>query len=219
MRAKLMLLALPFLFALVFAGDPPAPAGEAEVLENIDKGREAFKAGKSHEAIDHLQKAISLIQKASMANLATFLPTRDEKVWEMGEIESTGGNWGTGEGSFQWTQVSRRYTKKGVEDGPEVTVQISNWPQMIEAQRAAFEPLRDPATRAMMAKLQPDVKLDFIDKDGWIGTITTQKEDCAACVTHTKVIVTINANKGDDKLVKEFWDAMDSKALGEATSK
>jgi hypothetical protein len=216
MRAKLFLLALPLLFAPALAGDAE---DEAAVLAAIDKGREAFKTGKPQEAIESLQKAIGLIQAKAMKNLATFLPARDEKDWEMGEVDTQQGNWGSGEQSFQWTQVSRRYTKKGAEDGPEVNVMISNSPQIIEAQRAMLQMFKDPAMRAMMNQGNQGQKVDVIEDGEWLGMITIEKDRCSANIMHKKVMLQIEAERGDEKLVKEFWAAVDKAGLAEATTK
>ncbi len=216
MRAKLFLLALPLLFAPALAGDAE---DEAAVLAAIDKGREAFQAKKPQEAIESLQKAIGLIQAKAMKNLATFLPARDDKEWELGEVDTQQGNWGSGEQSFQWTQVSRRYTKKGAEDGPEVNVMISNSPQIIEAQRSMLQMFKDPAMRAMMSQGNEGQKVDVIEDGEWLGMITSEKGRCNANIVHRKVMVQIEAERGDEKLVKEFWDALDRKGLAEATTK
>jgi hypothetical protein len=216
MRTKLLILALPLLFAPALAGDAE---DEAAVLAAIDKGREAFQAGKPQEAIESLQKAIGLIQAKAMRNLATFLPARDDKEWEMGEVDTQQGNWGSGEQSFQWTQVSRRYTKKGAEDGPEVNVMISNSPQIIEAQRAMLQMFKDPAMRAMMNQGNEGGKVDVIEDGEWLGMITVEEKRCSANIVHKKVMVQIEAERGDEKLVKEFWAAVDKKGLAEATTK
>jgi len=216
MRAKLMLLSLPLVVAAALAGDT-ADSTDAKVLAAIDQAREAYKAGKPHDAIDQLQKAIGLIQAEAMKGLATFLPNRDEKECELGEVESQNGNWGSGEQAFQWSQVQRRYTKKGVDDGPEVTVLISNSPQIIEGQRAVLQMFKDPAMRAMMNQGNEGQKIDTIEDGDWFGTLTTQKDSCTALVLGPKIMVQIESNKGDDKLVKEFWAAIDKKGLAEAT--
>lgn len=213
MRSRLTLFALPLLLALAVAGDPPAEGDEA-VLAAIDKGREAFKAGRDQEAIENLQKAIGLIQAKAMKGLAAFLPSRDEAQWEMGEIDSQSGNWGSGETAFTWSQVQRRYTRRGVDDGPEVTVMISNSPQLIEAQRGMVQMLKDPAMRAMMAQAQGGQKIDFVEEGGWLGMITTENDRCNAMVFHAKVMVQVQVNRGDDKLAKEFWAAIDRDGLG-----
>lgn len=216
MRKTLLLVSLPLFLGLARAGDPPAD--DAQVLAAIDKGREAVKAGKPQEAIEQLQKAIGLIQEKAMKGLASFLPSRDETKWEMGEVESQSGNWGSGEQAFQWSQVTRRYTKKGADDGPEVTVMISNSPQLVEGQRAAFEMFKDPAMRAVMAQAQQDgQKVEFVEDGDWLGMITTQKDQCTVMAAHKKILVQVEVSTGDDKLAKEFWGAIDRKGLAEAT--
>lgn len=208
MRPRLSLFALPLLFALALAGDP---APEEAILDAIDKAREAVKTGKDQEAITQLQKAIGLIQAKAMKGLSAFLPTRDEKEWEMGEIDTQTGNWGSGEQSFQWSQVSRHYKKKGADDGPEVNVMISNSPQLIEAQRGMVQMLKDPAMRTMMQ--QGGQKIDFIEEGGWLGMVTQQDSNCSASIFHTNLMVQIEVTNGDAKLAKEFWAAMDKDGL------
>jgi hypothetical protein len=216
MRAKLVFLALPLLLSPLLAGDAE---DDAAVLDAIDKARDAYKGGKPHDAIDLLQKAIGLIQAKSMRNLATFLPTRDEKEWEMGDIDTQNGNWGSGDQVFHWTQVDRHYKKKGSDEGPEVTVTISNSPQIIEATRAMLQTFKDPAMRAMMNQANPDQKVDVIEDGEWFGMLTKEKERCSATILHEKVMVQIESTTGDDKLVKDFWAAIDNKGLAAATSK
>ena len=211
MRTKLTLLALPLLFALALAGDPTP---EEAILSAIDKGREAFRGGKDQEAIESLQKAIGLIQKKGMKNLATFLPARDEKTWDMGEVDTQTGNWGSGEQSFQWSQVSRRYTKKGDESGADVNVMISNSPQLIEAQRGMVQMLKDPAMRAMMQ--QGEQRIEFIEEGGWLGMITTEGEGCNAMIFHTKIMVQIQVSQGNADLAKDFWKVIDKDGLAAA---
>jgi len=212
MRLTLTLVALPLLLAAVLAGDPAE-----DVLAAIDKGREAFNAGKDQEAIEQLQKAIGLIQAKALKGLEAFLPTRDEREWEMGEIDSQSGNWGSGETAFVWSQVQRRYTKKGSDDGPEVTVMITSWPQMIEGQRAMVQMYKDPAMRALLAQDPNAPKMEFIEKDGWVAMVTKQEQDCNVVAFHEKIMVQVQVNKPDDAIAKEFWGAMDAKGLGEAT--
>jgi len=212
MRATYVLSVLPLLLAPILGqGDDSA------VLAAIDKGREAVKSGKAQEAVEHLQRAIGLLQAMATKGLASFLPTRDEKVWEMGEVESQNGNWGAGEQAFQWSQVTRRYTKKETEGGPEVTVMISNSPQIIQAQRASFEMFKDPAMRAMMNRANPDQKVEMIEEGEWLGILTTEKESSTALVLHKTVMVQIDVQQGDDKLAKEFWAAIPKAGLAAGT--
>jgi len=66
--------------------------------------------------------------------------------------------------------------------------------------------------RAMMAQNQDGQKLDFIEEGDWLGDDHDQKDSCSAQVFHTKVMVQIDVNNGDDKLAKEFWAAIDKTA-------
>ena len=218
MRNKLtfvVVLLLPL--ALVLAGDPPAAGDDAAVLASIDKGRAAFVAGNHQQAIEHLQAAIGLIQERALAGLASFLPARNPAQWEMGEVDSVSGNWGAGKSAFQWTQVTRTYDRKGAEDGPSVTVMISNSPQLIEAQRGMVEMLKNPDMRRMMTQAQEGQKIDVIEEGEWIGMITTEAEgDTDLQMFHKKVMVQISVSPNDEKLAREFWAAVDRAGLAAA---
>jgi hypothetical protein len=216
MRAKLTLLASVRLLALLGAG---AMAGDGDgILAAIDQGREAFQAGKDQEAIAKLQKAIGLIQARAIQALGKFLPARDAAQWDAGEVESQAGNWGSGETAFQWSQVTRSYTKKGVDDGPQVSVMISNSPGMIEAQGAILQMLKDPAMRAMITQAQEGQKVEVVEDGAWLGMITTSEHTCTLLAMHGKVMVQVEVRPGgDDKLAKEFWGALDRAGLAAAT--
>lgn len=215
MRIVLALLALLPLLRTAAAGDPPS---EQAVLAAIDQGRAAFAAGSSQEAITQLQRAIGMIQERSAGGLAGFLPKRDAEQWELSPVDTQQGQWGAGTTQWQWSQAQRRYVKKGAEDGPEVEVMISNSPQLVEAQRGMLEALKSPAMREMLKSQGGEgQKIDFLDEGGWIGMITTEGEQCTVLALHSKVMVQIQVQRGDAKLAREFWGAMDHAGLAAAT--
>jgi hypothetical protein len=214
MRIVTTLGLLALLLGSAVAGDTP---DDRAVLAAIDQGRAAFAAGKTQEAVAHLNKAITLIQERTAGGLAGFLPARDASAWELGEVDTQSGQWGSGGAQWQWSQAQRRYVKKG-DDGPEVNVMISNSPQLVEAQRGMLEALKSPAMREIMKKSQEasGQKLEFIEDGGWIGMLTTQESDSTLLALHTKVLVEVRVNRADDALVREFWQAIDRAGLAAA---
>jgi hypothetical protein len=211
MRIRVAALGLLLLTGVALAGDE---APDADVLTAIDKGRAAFQAGNAQEAIAELTKAVGLIQAKATQGLVRFLPSRDAAQWELGEPDVQSGSWGSGGSSFQWSQAQRTYTKKG-DDGLTVSVMISNSPQLIEAQRGMLTMLKDPAMRKML-EAQPGQKVDVLDDGGWVGMITTQQDDCTLLAMHTKILVEVRVSRGDEKIAKEFWGAIDRKGLASA---
>jgi len=190
---------------------PPPPAPDAAILAAIDKGRAAVAAGKAQDAVAHLHEAIRLIQETAIKGLAAFLPKRD-KPWTMGEIDTSTGTWGTGKDAFQWAHTSRAYEL----EEQHVTVTISTSPQLIEAQRAGLEMLRNPQMRAMLQS-DENRELEVVEADGWLGMVTTDAGGGSSVLAmHKKVMVSIDLAQGDAALAKEFWEAIDRKGLGEA---
>jgi len=121
MRAKLTLVALPFLLALVVAGDPPAAEGDAAIVATIEKGRDAFKAGKHQEAIEKPPEGDRAHPGDRVQGARRVPPRARRGAVGDGRGRHPERQLGSGESSFQWTQVSRRYTKKGEENGPRST--------------------------------------------------------------------------------------------------
>ena len=189
----------------VFAADP-----KTDALKHIDQGKAALQADKAQEAIVHLQKAISLIQKTLMTGFVAFLPDVWEG-WEAKEPESTSGSWGSGEESFQWMQVERRYTRTS--DKLRAEIQITSMPQLIMGYRASMEQFKNPMVRNMLTK-DPDTKVEFIDADGWVGLLQAKKGKSSECTAvHEKIAITIRIRKDDMALLKKFWEATDRKGL------
>ncbi len=210
MNAKsALLLILPF--TLAHGEEKPPPPADAPLIAQIDKARAAVVAGKPQDAVPHLQEAIRIIQEAALKGISAFLPRR-EKPWVVGEIESNSGTWGSGKEALQWSQTSRAYER----DGLRVQVTISTSPQMIEAQRAGLEMLRNPQMRAMLQQ-DEDREVEFVDADGWFGMLTTEKEGGSSMVVlHKKVMVNVEFSPGNAMLAMEFWESIDRKGLAAA---
>jgi len=187
---------------------------KAEALKLIDQGKAALTADKAQEAIEHLQKAIGLIQKTLATGFAAFLPDTWEG-WEAKEPESSSGSWGSGEDTFQWTQVERKYRRKS--DELNVSISITSMPQMVMGLRAGLQQMKNPMVREMMMK-DPNTTIEFIEADGWVGWLQTKKGKRSECTAvHEKLAVSIQFRKDDIALLKKFWEGIDRKGLAAAT--
>jgi hypothetical protein len=207
-RTLIVVAVFAFLVTAVSAGDP-----KADALKLIDQGKAALEADKAQEAIDSLQKAISLIQKTMATGFAAFLPDLGDE-WEAGKPEVNSGSMGSGEEAFQWTSLVRKYTRKS--DKLKVSIQLTSMPQLVMGWKAAMEQFKNPMVREMMSK-DPNTTIEFIEADGWVGILKTQKDRDAECTAVSgKVAVVINFRKDDMALLKKIWEGVDRKGLAAA---
>jgi hypothetical protein len=180
-------------------------------LAQIDQGREALAAGKTQAAIDHLQKAIALLQKMTTRNLASFLPAIPEG-WKARDPVTNSGSWGGGEAAFQWNSASRTYTRES--DGVKVDVMISSSPQLVESQKAMLKLYEDPQMRKMM-NMDPSQKIELVKRDGWEGLSIVKKGDDATIVAICgKTMLTLTVSNGAEDILTSFWKAVDLSGLG-----
>jgi len=205
-----VLVVVLFLATLTIAEDADP---KAKALGLIDKGRDALAAGRTVEAVEHLQAAIGVIQQMATAGLASFLP-EPLAGWTAQEVDTASGTWGAGEGAFQWNQASRRYDRAS--DKTRAEIQISTSPQLIASQKAAAQIYENPEMLKML-NANPDMTIEAISGGGWVGFITVAKDKNAmAFAIHEKVLVHVSLNRGDLALVKQILGSMDRAKLAES---
>lgn len=207
----LVAVAVAVLGVTVFASDP-----KTEALTHIDQSKAALQADKAQEAIDHLQKAINLIQKTMMKGFAAFLPAVWEG-WEATEPKTDAGSWGSGETAFQWMQAEKSYIRKS--DKLKVDVSITNMPHLTMGYRAMIQGLKNPMVREMMKK-DPSTQTEFVEVDGWFGLFQIHDgKRSEVTAMHEKVAVTIKFRGADMALLKKFFDAVDRAGIAAAAKK
>jgi len=210
-------LAVVFSFGLAFAlGEEEEAAARAKRIEEcIQKGLAAHRANQPQEAIAQLQQAVLLLQKSVEKNLAAFLP-KPREGWTADDPEVQSGVWGSGEQSFQITTATRNYSRE--EDGRSVEIVLTNSPQMVDAQKQLITTFANPQMAAMLGA-DPDRKLETFKEDGWDGMLTVEKDGEAQITAVTgNVLLTIRVDAPDEDLVREFWKALDRKALASVAS-
>lgn len=188
--------------------------GDKAVEGLITKGLAAHKAGKTHDAIAALQEAILLMQKSQEKGLAGFFP-KAPAGWTAGELDSSSAAFGTGEGGATYTTLTQQFTRE--EDGATVNVSLSNSNQLVEAHKAMAESYKNPEVLKMMNQ-DPNTKVKLIDKDGWTGWMTIEKDNSAQAIAFSSgCLLTVQVDKGDEATLELFWNAIDHKALAKAT--
>lgn len=210
----IVLIAVLGLGALLIAAEDKDP--KAEALALIDKARAEVVAGDGQEAIDYLQKAIAAIQSSMEGGFVAFLPKPGEG-WTAKEPTSSSGNWGAGANAVQFTTVERSYTRD--KDELRVNVQITNAPQIVQAQGQALAMLKNPQMRAMLTQ-DPNRKVEILDEDGWMGIWTAEKDSGVELVAiQGSVLVTLRVRADDLPLAKQFWQGLDRKGLADAATR
>ena len=195
--------------ALLIAAEQKDP--KAEALAHIDKARAELVAGDGQEAIEYLQKAIAAIQKSMEGGFVAFLPKPGEG-WTAKEPTSSSGNWGSGANAVQFTTVERSYIRDA--DKLKMHVQITNAPQIVQAQGQALAMLKNPQMRAMLTQ-DPNRKVEFLDEDGWVGMWSVEKGSGVELIAvQGSVLVTMRIRAEELALAKQFWTALDRKGLG-----
>ncbi|MCY2929488.1 MAG: hypothetical protein NTV86_08340 [Planctomycetota bacterium] len=214
-----------FAAALVLAADkaPVKKKTPAEIEGLIAKGLEAYKAGKNQQAIELLQQAVAAIQKSQQQGFAAFLPGAPAG-WEAGKID-TGSVGVSGEDgqTYNAINLSRKYTRKGEADEDKqtiVTVTIHSQKEMIAAAKGMGEVYKNPQ---MLATIESEgkMKVSAIDQAGWSGWKIINLGDsknATATAFCGDLMLTVEVNKSDGKILDQFWSAIDLKGLAAAAT-
>jgi len=215
MHIVMAMLAVGLALGMGLAKEPPKET-QAAVEAEVAAGLKAFKAGKIHDAIARLQKAISLMQDLVAGDLAAYFPKAPEG-WQAGEIskESIAAA-GTTASSF--IQVTRTYVR--TKDKLRVEIRLTNSPQLLAAQQAAAKAFENPMVLRMLNQ-DPNKQIKRIDRDGWVGWSVVEKGRKAEATAFTKTcLLFLGASKADADALEMFLKAIDlknlSKALGAA---
>ena len=168
--------------------------------------RSARKAGKNQVAIQKLQAAIDVLQRSGAKSLVSFLPP-SMPGWKAGEPKTVTGNWGAGAQAFQWTQVSRTYTRD--EDGLRVNVQFTNSPQLIQGQRQMAAMFANEQYVKMMNN-DPNKEIRVFKKVGWTGwTILEKGRKANGVALSEDVMVTLDVSQDKEEVFAKFWKGVD----------
>ena len=205
-----LLAAFAVIVSLGLARGDEAADRAKRIEEYIQKGLAAHRADQPQEAINQLQQALLLLQKSIEKNLAAFLP-KPAEGWMAEDPEVQSGMWGAGEQSFQFTTATRSYARE--EDGRSVEIVLTNSPQMVEMQGQLIKAFANPQMAAMLGA-DPDRKVEMFKDEGWEGMLTVEKDGDAQILAVTgDILITIQVDAPDGDLAREFWKAVDRKAL------
>ncbi|GJM45623.1 MAG: hypothetical protein DHS20C21_24650 [Gemmatimonadota bacterium] len=189
-------------------GDVDSGGETPSVEKLVADALAAHKAGKSMEAIQHLQAAIDAIQQVGTKSLTSFLPPVPED-WNATEPKTINGNWGSGAQAFQWSQVTRTYTTK---DGMRVSVTFSNSPQLIASQRQMAATFGNEQMVKMM-NMDPNKEIKVFKKEGWNGWTIVEKNKASGVAFGDKIMVSVDLNRGTEEVFSKFWKQVDFDGL------
>lgn len=212
-RVLMGVLAVGLAMGVGMAKDPAKEAKDAKeaaaVETEIATGLKAFKAGKLHDAIKHLQKAISRIQEMLGGDLVQYFP-KAPKGWEAGEIKKQSQS-ATGTTTSTITHITRTYVR--TKDKLRVDIALTNSPQMLKGQRAAAKAFENPMVLRMMNQ-DPNKRFTRINRDGWVGWSVVEKGRRAEANAFTETcLLTIRVSKAAADVLEMFLKSMDLKGL------
>jgi hypothetical protein len=213
----LAVLVLACVTAWTYAADKDSAIKDGDAEAKIQQGLTLYKEGKAGEAIVALQDAIAIIQQSQSKGLAGYFPKAPEG-WEAGQLESNSVSSGSGGEVMTMTTLSQKFTRKS--DSLEVKVTLTNSPQMIQPQKTMLDNLKNPQILAAMNQ-DPDHKMKLVDREGWAGWQSITKDGQAEMAAFNGAnLLNINVDKDDEKVLNQFWSAIDLKGLAApATSK
>jgi hypothetical protein len=189
------------------AAQDRSPAGAADDVESlVRKGLEAYRNGKSSEAVALLQEAIGVIQRSGEKSLAAMLPPVPEG-WTAEEPETSSGAWGAGGDSMQWTQVSRRYVRE--RDSLGVTVTFTNSPQILMGQKAMAQVIDNPQYLKMMNQ-DGKQKISSRSVKGWVAwSVVETGKSAEGIALGERHVVMVDVDGGSEEILDRFWKGID----------
>jgi len=194
---------------------PPDAALTGEVDSLCDQARSALERGEGQKAIELLQQAIARIQESSVRGLATFLP-RAPEGWTREEPETASGTWGAGGQSFQWSNVTCRYTRES--DGATANITLTNQPQLLQGQQAMAKMLENPMMAQAMNQ-DPRKKIELLKEEGWTAwRVVEAAGDAQIVALSGSVMLMIDLSPGDAALLDSFWKGTERKGLAKAAA-
>jgi hypothetical protein len=184
-----------------------------QVQAVVSKALDAYKEGRTQEAISQLQQAIAIMQQSQQTGMASFFP-KPPDGFEAGQVDSQSATFGSGKQAGSYTHVSRVYTRKS--DDLTVTVSLTDSPELIQAQKMVAEQFKNPSAVAAMNQ-NPDVVIKTLQGDGWFGWMTVNKKSDAQVTAFCNgCVLSINVNKPDQQVVEIFWQGINLKGLAAA---
>ena len=185
----------------VMAGFICLPVFADDVSDLIDNGKDAWKKGDSIATVASLQQAIQKIQAESGKAITACFPEAPAG-WVAEEIENTAWSGSSGEGMQSMINLSREYTQEA--DDLRCTINITNWPQMVDGLRASIAGMADPAMRPMLK--QAGIGASSQSAGGWekVTVINTQDAESQVIMTKGAVMVHVVLNSADPALLGKF---------------
>lgn len=169
-----------------------APAMADDVTDWMDEARAAYVAGKSDEAMQHLDTAAQLIRQQKGAKLEAALPAAPEG-WTRQESGSSGGSSYLGGG----TAATASYERQVGETFSSCSVNIATDNPMLGMMMTAFaSPMILSASGQKLIKVgsqKASLEYDAGDKNGTIQVVVAQK-----------VLVTVEGNGVSEEELRAF---------------
>ncbi|MFW5798072.1 MAG: hypothetical protein ACOCXX_00305 [Planctomycetota bacterium] len=191
-----------------------APArGADKVKQLIERAARAYEKGDNQQAVDLLQQAATEIQKKIGRTLEAFLP-EPPRGWTADEVERESFSGTNLKDAGSITKVSRRYRRKD----DEVEITITNMPQLVKGVEQMLKQLNNPAVVKMMNQ-QPGTRVEIRRKHDWTILAKQQDDDSEVTAVRGDTMIQVRAPGQKLNVAAEFYDLVDTKALGKVPGK
>jgi len=181
-----------------------------DITPLVDEGRKALAAGNYQEALALFQQVVQQIQSKMSQSLEKFIPPAPAG-WEADDIESQTWAGSTNESSHNMIYITREYKRQS--DGVECAINITNWPQIVQAMTQSFAMYKQMGD---MMNVDPNTKISMDEIDGWqiLKVVSTESETAIVNAAYNKLMVTVEVDRDDIGIADEFLNKVDLKGLG-----
>ena len=181
----------------------------------VKKGEKAIDAKDYQAALDYFQQVVGKLQNLVEVAFETFMPDA-LSGWDAGEIRSQ--SWAqTTEGyAGNMTNINRVFTRTS--DGKKVTVNLSNWPQIVSGLRQSLDAYKQMED---MMNMDPNTKITFDERDGWtIMRIVDQKRGSTQIqAVGESAMVSVEADYADAKEADQYLRSINLAGIGGAATR
>lgn len=181
-----------------------------EIDKLIEQGHKAYADGNYPKSVELFQQVIEKVQSRMGGVIAGFFPEA-MSGWTADEIENSSWSGSSGGQAHSMINSSRTYTRDS--DQADVSIQICNWPTVIQGTRAGLQAYSNPMVAQMMKQQGLDFKSE--ERDGWqvMSLVNTQADEAQVMAFSDSIMVIVQSSAGLSDAVSSYFGRIDLAGL------